>query len=203
MKNQDNRLRGVANTAATYEVNGFLAHDIHDYEGTKLNFFKSLQLILPKFPETKLNRIAQEKTDVLRHHDKIEESNLTRQQKLESSLWSQVMKHARKEAELLGIDDSYAFHKVEFYRLHGQGITKFRDHVFEMEKYFTQGITGNSELYRITAPIYLTCIAFHDRRRILGSQKHDAFSVRMMIFNYANYVFNLLHAMNGSFNKNQ
>lgn len=194
----DDKLTRISRSAALHEVKGFLAHDMHDYEKTKFHFYKSLRLILFKYPDATLKNIAQERTDVLRHHDKIEESDLTKQQKLKSPLWSQVLKHARKEAELLGINESYAHHKVEFYRLHGQGINRFRDHVYKMEKHFTEGITGDSQLYRITAPIYLTCIAFHDKRRILGKQKHDDFSIRMMTFNYANYVYNLLYAMDGS-----
>lgn len=186
----------AARTAARHEVEGFLAHDMHDYDGAKLNFYKSLRLILTKYPDATLKRIAQEKTDVLRHHDRIEESDSTKREKLESPLWSQALKHARKEAELLGIDDSYAFHKVEFYRLHGQGIARFRDHVYRMDRIFTEGLTGDPNLYHVTAPLYLACIAFHDLRRRNGSESHDEFAKEMMTRYYADYVFNLLQAMN-------
>jgi hypothetical protein len=192
-----NKMLGNARTASRHEVEGFLAHDMHDYKRTEDHFSQALRITLPQFSDRRLRAIAHEKTEVLRHHDEIEESAMSRKQKLASPLWATVLRHAEKEARLLGIDSAYAYHKTEFYRLHGQGIAKFRDHVYRMDRIFTERLTGDSNLYHVTAPLYLACVAFHDMRRRNGNESHDRFAKEMMTKYYADYVFNLLRTMNG------
>lgn len=178
--------------AGKHELDAFVSHDRHDYESTADSFFQSLVHTIPWYSSSILKKVARERTEVLRFHDEIEESNLNREQKLSDGRWkSKVAPHAVSEAKLLGIDPRYGTSKTEFYRLHGQGETKFRQKVYDMEKYFAGGVTGDTKLYLITAPIYLTCVAFHDLRRIHGKENHDSFERKMMQFNYANYVYNL------------
>jgi hypothetical protein len=187
----------TAEKVTLYEVEGFIAHDRHEYERAQENFYQSLRLMMPLFQDSVVHEIAKEKTAVLRYHDRIEESDLPREQKLRSPLWKEVLKHAESEAKLLHADHAYAFHKKEFYRLHGQGVEKFREHVYQMDRCFTTALTKDPELYLITAPIYLTCVAFHDLRRKQGNEEHDSHAVSMMKLNYSNYAANILHALNG------
>ncbi len=193
---EEKAMWNIAERAALHEVEAFIAHDRHDYKSTEENFYQSLRLMLRCHKDSTLKKVAKEKTEVLRCHDEIEESNIARSAKLEHPAWfHKVLRHAKNEAELLGINTAYALNKVQFYRLHGQGVTKFRHYVYEMDKHFTTGITEDPRLYLITAPIYLACVALHDRRRMLGQREHDGFTKRMMQMSYATYVFNLLHAV--------
>ncbi len=179
--------------AGKHELDAFVAHDKHDYSSTTESFFQSLLHTLPWYTNKNiLKKVAAERTDVLRYHDEIEESEGSKISKLSDKRWkTNVLPHAVAEAKALGIDPRYGSSKTEFYRLHGQGETGFRAKVYDMEKYFTVGVTGDPKLYMITAPIYLTCVAFHDLRRIRGKEEHEGFQKKMMQFNYANYVYNL------------
>ena len=190
-------IKSRAAEAARHEVDGFLYHDLHEYRNTRLSFERALKILLDGRANYALSEAAREKTEVLRLHDKVEESAMSKKEKLSSPLWLDVLRHAEKEAELLGIPKQYAVHKAEFYKLHGQGITKFRERVYCMEQYFVSAITGDHRAYLMTAPIYLTCIAFHDMRRMLEKEEHDKFAVSMMRLNYTNYAYTILRAMNG------
>jgi hypothetical protein len=156
------------------------------------SFLASLVELLPGYQKSVLALVAKEKTEVLRLHDTIEESDMSRKEKLSSPRWRKVKEHAQKEGELLGLERAYGFHKTEFYRLHGQGLVGFRNHVYLMEKAFATGVSGMPHLYLVTAPIYLTCVAFHVMRRMQGMKEHDGYAIEMMKTNYENYAANIL-----------
>lgn len=185
--------------AGLYETNAFIAHDKKDYEKTRKEFYKALKRTMPWQSKNSrvLKQAARKKVEVLRYHDIVEEdANLSREQKLTSPIWKEkVLPLAREEARLLGINEKYAEHKVNFYRLHGQGDPNYKDHVMEMEGFFGEGVTGSKDVSQITGPLYLMCIKFHDRRRALGTEEHDQHDKDMMQLNYASYVYNLHKAM--------
>lgn len=193
--NQDQKsLWSNALKAGFYEFQGFVAHDKHEYKNAVENFHESFLLTLPWYNNAKLRLldVAKEKTEVLRYHDEIEESEGTKKEKLEDVRWeTKVLEHAKLEAKHLGLNLGYATNKTNFYRLHGQGEKGFRRHVYDMDKYFTENVTGDSHLHLITAPLYLACVAFHDMRRILKKTEHDEFSKKMMQMHYADYVFQI------------
>jgi hypothetical protein len=189
------RIWNAARAAAFYEVEGFVYHDKHDYKKAEDSFLKSLRASFPWYPLSKLRVAAREKTEVLRFHDKIEESKATRDEKLNSPEWMKsVFPHAVEEAAAMGFNPAYAKHKVDFYRLHGQGDHDFIRHVYEMNRYIALAVTGKPKLHMEISPMYLTCIALHDLRRTENEKDHGDYAKSMMRLNYATYIFTLLNS---------
>jgi len=195
--NKEEQLWLISEKISKFMIEGYIQHDLTEYDNTKHDFYNGFKTLMPWKSNSILQKSANEHVETLYQHDLIEDSGFSKKEILESINWkNKVLPHAFKEAHLLELDDSYAYNKVEYYRLHGQREHDFREHVYAMEKYFAIGLVEKDYVSLITTPSYLTFLTIHDIRRYENQEQHSHISIDMMKYTYANYIFNLVTRMN-------
>jgi hypothetical protein len=161
----------LVNVAAQNTIEGFLAQDRLDFDGTVLHWSQVFHALYPELDAGRIVKAAQAFASALFAESKLKDDNSDPYVRVHDEKWQYVRNELVRMCELLDLPSSFGIETSDFYRYHSTNDNSYVKHVIEFHRVLMKRHTGQEKMYRELAGLYLSALAFHDQHTLYGVKK--------------------------------
>jgi hypothetical protein len=161
----------LASIAAQNTVEGFIAQDRLDFDGSVLHWSQVFHTLYPELDSERVVEAAEAFVMALFAQSKLKDDNADPYVRVHSETWQYVRDELVRMCGLLNLPASFGIETSDFYRYHSIHDDSYVKHVIEFHRVLMKRLTGEERAYRELAGLYLTALSFHDRHTIYGMKK--------------------------------
>ncbi len=152
----------IVNIAAYNTVEGFVAHDLLDFDGAVLHWSQVFHTFCPELDNERVVKAAEAFTNALFLESKIKDEHTDAYSRVHAEQWQQVRDEMVKMCFHLGFPPSFGSETCDSYRYHSVGDDSYVKHVLEFHRVLVKRLTGTERGYRVLAGLYVSAFALHD-----------------------------------------
>ncbi len=157
--------------AAQNTVEGFIAQDRLDFDGTVLHWSQVFHALYPELDTGRIVKAAEAFASALFAESKLKDDNSDPYVRIHHEKWQYVRNELVRMCELLDLPSSFGIETSDFYRYHSTSDVSYVKHVIELHRVLMKRHTGQEKMYRELAGLYLSALAFHDEHSVYGVKK--------------------------------
>ncbi len=161
----------LASIAAQNTVEGFIAQDRLDFDGSVLHWSQVFHTLYPELDTERVVDAAEAFVMALFAQSKLKDDNADPYVRVHSETWQYVRNELMRMCGLLNLPASFGIETSDFYRYHSVHDDSYVKHVIEFHRVLMRRLTGEERAYRELAGLYLAALSFHDRHTIYGMKK--------------------------------
>lgn len=154
----------IVNIAAHNTVEGFIAQDLHDFDGAVLHWSQVFHTFCPELDNERVVKAAEAFTTALFLESKIKDEHSDPYSRVHTEQWQQVRDEMIQMCALLGFPPSFGSETCDSYRYHSVGDDSYVKHVLEFHRVMVKRLTGTERGYKILGGLYVSAFALHDMR---------------------------------------
>ena len=152
----------IVNIAAHNTVEGFVAHDLMDFDGAVLHWSQVFHTFCPELENDRVVKAAEAYTSALFLESKIKDDHSDPYSRVHNEEWQRVRNYMIEMCALLGFPATYGSETCDSYRYHSVSDDSYVKHVLEFHRVLVKKVTGTERGYRILAGLYVSAFALHD-----------------------------------------
>jgi hypothetical protein len=157
-------LQELVNIAAHNTVQGFIAHDLMDFDGAVLHWSQVFHTFCPELETERVVNAAEAYTSSLWAESKIKDDNSDPYLRVHDERWQSVRDEMVKMCQYLGFPSSFGSETCDSYRYHAVSDDSYVKHTIEAHRVLVRRLTGSEQGYRVLAGLYVAAFALHDTR---------------------------------------
>jgi len=161
----------LANIAAQNTVEGFMAQDRLDFDGTVLHWSQVFHTLFPELDTQRVVKAAEAFASALFAESKLKDDNSDPYIRVHDEKWQYVRDELVRMCDLLNLPASFGIETSDFYRYHSIHDNSYVKHVIEFHRVLMRRLIGQDSVYRQLAGLYLSALAFHDQHTLYGVKK--------------------------------
>jgi hypothetical protein len=158
-------LPDLVNIAAQNTVEGFVSHDLMDFDGAVLNWSQVFHTLCPELSTERVVSAAEAYTSALFYESKIKDDNPNDAYlRVHDEVWQRVRDDLVKMCHFLGWPASYGSETCDSYRYHAISDDSHVKHTIEATRVLVKTLTGTERGHMFLAGLYVSAFALHDWR---------------------------------------
>ena len=157
-------LQELVDIAAHNTVQGFVAHDLLDFDGAVLHWSQVFHTFCPELETERVVNAAEAYTTSLWEESKIKDDNADPYLRVHDERWQIVREEMVKMCRFLNFPSSFGSETCDSYRYHAVGDDAYVKHTIEFHRVLVKRLTGSEQGYRVLAGLYVAAFALHDTR---------------------------------------
>lgn len=161
----------LANIAAENTVEGFMAQDRLDFDGTVLHWSQVFHALYPELDTQRVVKAAEAFASALFAESKLKDDNSDPYIRVHDEKWQYVRDELVRMCDLLNLPASFGIETSDFYRYHSIHDNSYVKHVIEFHRVLMRRLIGHDSVYRQLAGLYLSALSFHDQHTSYGVKK--------------------------------
>lgn len=161
----------MASIAAQNTVEGFIAQDRLDFDGSVLHWSQVFHTLYPELDSSRVVKGAEAFVTALFAQSKLKDDNSDPYIRVHSETWQYVRNQLVRMCEFLNLPASFGIETSDFYRYHSIHDDSYVKHIIEFHRVLMRRLTGQEKGYRELAGLYLAALSFHDQHTIYGVKK--------------------------------
>jgi len=154
----------LVNIAAQNTVEGFIAHDLLDFDGAVLHWSQVFHTLCPELDTERVVNAAESYTRALFYESKIKDDNNEPYLRVHHELWQLVRDELVEMSRFLGWPSAYGSETCDSYRYHAVSDDSHVKHTIEATRVLVKTLTGTEQGHMVLAGLYVSAFALHDRR---------------------------------------
>jgi hypothetical protein len=161
----------LAAVAAQNTVDGFIAQDRLDFDGSVLHWSQVFHALYPELDSERVVKGAEAFVTALFAQSKLKDDNDDPYVRVHSETWQYVRNELVRMCGFLDLPASFGIETSDFYRYHSIHDDSYVKHIIEFHRVLMRRLTGQDRGYRELAGLYLAALSFHDQHTIYGVVK--------------------------------
>jgi hypothetical protein len=161
----------LAVVAAQNTVEGFIAQDRLDFDGSVLHWSQVFHALYPELDSERVVKAAEAFVTALFAQSKLKDDNSDPYVRVHSEKWQYVRNELVRMCGFLDLPASFGIETSDFYRYHSIHDDSYVKHIIEFHRVLVRRLTGQERVYRELAGLYLSALSFHDQHTIYGVKK--------------------------------
>lgn len=161
----------LAAIAAQNTVEGFIAQDRLDFDGSVLHWSQVFHALYPELDSERVVKAAEAFVSALFAQSKLKDDNADPYVRVHSDTWQYVRNELVRMCELLNLPASFGIETSDFYRYHSIHDDTYVKHIIEFHRVLMKRLTGDERAYRELAGLYLSALSLHDQHTMYGVRK--------------------------------
>jgi hypothetical protein len=164
-------IEDLATIAAQNTVEGFIAQDRLDFDGSVLHWSQVFHTVFPELDSERVMKAGQAFVTALFAQSKLKDENADPYVRVHSETWEYIRNELVRMCNLLDLPASYGIETSDAYRYHSAHDDAYVKHIIESHRVLMRRLTGSERAYRELAGLYISAISFHDQHTIYGLKK--------------------------------
>jgi hypothetical protein len=161
----------LAAVAAQNTVEGFIAQDRLDFDGSVLHWSQVFHALFPELDTEQIVKAAEAYVSALFAQSKLKDDETAPYMRLHSETWQYVRSELVRMCSLLDLPSSFGIETSDCYRYHSVNDSSYVKHMIEFHRVLMRRLTGEEKVYRELSGLYLSAVAFHDQHTVYGLKK--------------------------------
>lgn len=161
----------LATVAAQNTVDGFIAQDRLDFDGSVLHWSQVFHTMHPDLDSERVVKAAEAFVSALFAQSRLKDHTSDPYERIHSDTWEYVRSELVRMCGLLDLPSSFGIETSDAYRYHSVKDDSYMKHIIECHRVLMKSLTGDERAYRELAGLYVSAISFHDQHTHYGVKK--------------------------------